>query len=581
MSETAKDGAKKKKGLFSFLGKKKNARPNAAPQAQEPPAEELTDNADGAPAEETQAQPVDTVLSAAGSQVYQAYCRINGVPPQPEDAVFDAAMFHMAGLAPTEETLGVLKSLDKNTAAMMERWTKAEAEAVAAEPVLFVSRDKMRVYLFVFPPMFGGEEVSEAQLAALLEREKITFGLGAQVIEAAGEGRAYMRILLVAAGVFPLDGLPGRVVDHFARGNEITLTVREDNTIDYRDLGWLQTVHQGDVICDIIAPTKAVNGFDVHGRELRGKDGRPAAVPNGTNTRINPEGTAVESAIDGVLTFASERFRVDPLLIVEGNLDIAVGNLDVVGDVLIKGDVQEGFHLAASGNITVNGGVEGATLKAGGNVQIGLGMNGNSIGSIDAGGDVFSKFFENTKVWALGSIVCDTIINSDIASEKEVLVRTGRGAIIGGEITALTRIAAVTMGNASNRAMEITLGNTNKYLVEKRGLEDAKLQESVTIEAITKDIRFLERQTDTPVKKEKLGELNLQLKMRRLKLSKLDREYQTMLLREADIAKCRLQAEVLYPPATITVGATIKSIRKNYYNVLVYYKDGEIHIGNV
>lgn len=574
----AKDSTEKKqkKGLFSLFGGKKQ---RAGVEAPPPEPEEAVD----APPAEAEVLPeeVETVLPAADSQLYGVYCRINGVPAQPEDAVFDATMFHMVGLPPSEETMALLKGLDRNAAAMMKRWSDAELEPQNAEPVLLVSRDRMRVYLFAFPPMFGGEDLDEKGIRALLDKEKITFGINGEVLESAGTGRVYMRLILLASGLPPVDGLDGRVVERYRRAVEIRLTVRDDNTIDYRDLGWLQTANEGDVICEITPPTKAAAGFDVYNRTLPGRDGRKANVPKGSGTELNEEGTLLLAKIGGAVTFQSERFRVDPLVIIEGNVDIAVGHLDVVGDVLIKGDVQEGFKVKATGDITVNGGVEGATLEAGGSVQIGLGMNGNSVGSIQAGGEVYSKFFENTNVWAGKSIICDTIINSEIASEEDVLVTTGRGVIIGGKVTALRRVAAITVGNQSNRAMEIVLGNTETYLRERRAMEDARFALAAQIEAMQKDIRFLERQTDTIQKREKLNEINLQLKMGRLKFSKMEVDYKKLLAREANITKCRLQAEVLYPPLTITMGTASKSIRENVYNALVYQKDGDIHVGSL
>lgn len=578
MSEEKQLGGKKKKGLFSLLQglvKPKETEEQAEILQQEQPVAQEQE-----PPQEAEPQ-LNTKFPAAESTLYQAYCRMQGLPPLEENAQYDAGVFHMEGLAPSEETLELLKNLDRNAALVLERWTEKEGDPVDAEPMILVSADKMRVFLFAFPPQFDGNDIQIEQLRSLLEEKKIVYGTKETFLDKFCQGKHYMQLYLIASGTFPLDGKDGSVMDHYSRQWEMHLTVKPDNTIDYRDLGWLQTIREGEVLCDIVPPTPATSGFDVFGKELKGKDGKKATAPSGNNTALNAEGTALVAKIDGVVTCQAEKFRVDPLLIVEGSVDTAVGNLDVVGDVLVKGDVKEGFTVKATGNITVEGGVEAAFLTAGGNVQVGLGMNGNSAGSIHAKENVYSKFFENTKVWAGGSIICDTIINSDIASEGEVLVTTGRGVIIGGSITALLRIAATTIGNPSNRAIEIILGNSSAYLAERKEIEEARVQEATEIQELTKDLKFMERQLNTQIKRDKISEINLQLKMRQLKFSKLDKEYQKLLEREADIGKCRLKAEVLYPPATISVGSVVKNINENTYNVLIYYKNGEINVANV
>ncbi|NLW78112.1 MAG: DUF342 domain-containing protein [Ruminococcaceae bacterium] len=579
MAEKAEKKPKPKKKLFGLFGAKRQE--DDAPEAAEAvlDAENTQDAGQPAGATVPKEDPTLNIMPAGESELYKMYCRIKGVPPLPDDAVFDVTQFHMQGLAPNEETREILKKLDRQAETMMRKWLDADAEPVDAEVVLSISHDKMRAYLFIFPPMFGADDVTEEQLRATLAEKGVEHGLDEEILAAAAKHT--MLLMLVATGTPVQDGLDGSIVDHYNRDNDIHLTVKWDNTIDYRDLGWLQVARENDTICTIIPPTDAVSGTTVFGKEVKGKNGRKATVPKGTNTALNEEGNLLLSKIDGVVTFQADRFRVDPMLIIEGNVDIAVGNLDVMGDVLIKGDVQEGFTVTASGNVTVNGGVEGAHIQAGGNVQIGLGMNGNTFGTIKAGHDVFSKFFENTNVWAGGSITCDTIINSVIASEGEVLVRTGRGTIIGGQITALLRVAAISIGNPSNRAMEITLGNTAAWLQEKKETEDARAAVLREIDELEKSIRFLQRQIDTPQKKEQLDKMTLQLRMNRLKLGKLDTTYGTILAREADIVKCRLQAEVVYPPLQVTMGNALKMIRKNHYNVLMYHKDGEIHVANV
>ena len=73
-----------------------------------------------------------------------------------------------------------------------------------------------------------------------------------------------------------------------------------------------------------------------------------------------------------------------------------------------------GYTVKATGDITVNGAVEGATLISGGKIVIKRGMQGMEKGVMRAGGDIISNFIESSKVHASGRIITDAIMHSDV-----------------------------------------------------------------------------------------------------------------------------------------------------------------------
>lgn len=61
--------------------------------------------------------------------------------------------------------------------------------------------------------------------------------------------------------------------------------------------------------------------------------------------------------------------------------------------------------MKASGNVTINGIVEGATVTAGGDITINRGIQGTTKAIIKSGGNIVTKFIESTQlVEAKGSI---------------------------------------------------------------------------------------------------------------------------------------------------------------------------------
>ncbi len=528
--------------------------------------------------------PDENILPVKGNALYELYLRRQGVPPIDDpDLTFNLAQFTEWGGPPTEEQRGWFRSFEPPARNILQQARGEEEEPIEHVPMVRISRDRMSAFFYALPPTYGADDMTPESVMNALAEARIGFGIDELKVAEICHDKCYFTLFEVARGKPPEDGADGDVEDHFAREQEIHLQVKDDNTIDYKDLGWLQTVHEGDVICDIIPPTSAMPGLDVLGGEIRGRDGKKAVAPKGSGTRLSEDESRLLAAIDGVVTFDAGRFRVDPLLIIEGSVETATGNIETVGDVLIHGDVLEGFTVEATGNITVQGMVEGATMVAGGDIQVGRGMNGNSHGSMQAKGEVRSKFIENATVTTGGRIVCDTIINSTVSSDTAIEVKTGRGAIIGGNITALERIDALSIGNQSNRNIIITLGSTANFLRSKQELEQKRTELTRDVEEIEKNISFLDAGAVNPAPNivSMVDDFKLKLSVQKMQLSNVERQLAQMDRKQTDNTACRLRAEIIYPPAQITIGNVTKVLRQMAFSALVYLKEGDVHVANV
>ncbi len=560
------------------------------PAAVSGPGEEEDGEAPAAGEEAAEEEADPNCLPAAGNALYELYTRRAGLPPEEDpQALFWLSQFMESGEAPTDEQRGWLNQAERAARELLKKNQRPEREeelfqeeALDASVLVFVSRDRMAAWLFAFPPVMDGQPADEEKLRAALAERGVVFGLDEEKVRTLGERPPYFRLVQVAAGEAPIDGENGEVIDRFKRELEIQLTVREDNTIDYKDLGWLQTVEEGQCICELVPPTNAITGRDVTGQEVRGKNGQKAVAPMGQNTRMNEEGDQLLATIEGVVSFANGRFRVDPILIIKGNISTETGNIDTIGDILVHGDIQEGFTVQATGNITVQGMIEGANVVAGGDIQVGRGMNGNSHGVLQAKGEVRSKFIENATVTAGGKIICDTIINSTVSSDVALMVTTGRGAIIGGHITALERIEAKTIGNQSNRNIVITMGSTANYLRDKHEMEQKHHVLQNEVEETQKNIRFLDAGVNSAPEQAQLADdLKLKLSVLKMQLAAAARGLEELNKKQVKNSDCRLRTDVLYPPAQITIGDATKIQRQTAFNATVFYNKGEIDIANV
>lgn len=524
-----------------------------------------------------------------GNKLYELYCKMNGtpMPAAKPTARFNLSLMMQNEIAPDAEERTWLKQIERELHMMPQYATqKADYSKDDSPPVypidtyafVRVSADNMSAYLFLLPPLDGGQPLPSQWVHRLLDERKVVFGINDAAIKAACQYGCYLQLIKIAQGTPPTKGMDGEVEDFFSREVEVQLTVQDDNTVDFKDLGWLQTVREGEVLCDILMPTKGSPGKDVFARQVPATNGRPAVPPSGVGTHMRDDGTALLASLDGILTFANGVFRVDPLLIIKADVDNAIGNLDMVGDILIYGDVREGYSVVASGNITVQGMVEGAQLNAGGDIRVSLGINGNKNGYVQAGGNVLAGFIENARVDAQGMISCQSIVNSTVRSNTYISATKGRGAIVGGNVRALQYIEAKIIGNENSRMLMMTLGATTSILQEMEEFEEKYYLLAEEIAKKEKNIEYLSSMPTVLSYEDAslLDDLRQGVKMQQMQLGNLRRRITVLARKQPNYSNCYLKAKTLYPPLQLVIGDMAAELRQPLKNATVRRQGDEI-----
>ena len=121
--------------------------------------------------------------------------------------------------------------------------------------------------------------------------------------------------------------------------------------------------------------------------------------------------------------------------------------------------------IEASGDISINGFVEGAQLKAGGNIMISRGVNGNDKGVIEAGGSVTCAFLENVKVTAGANIESGYILNCEASCKGGIKTEGRRSSICGGSVVAFTGIETGVLGSTAGVRTSVRLGEKLNFAV--------------------------------------------------------------------------------------------------------------------
>ncbi|ALO35492.1 hypothetical protein CMT41_12770 [Colwellia sp. MT41] len=151
---------------------------------------------------------------------------------------------------------------------------------------------------------------------------------------------------------------------------------REDGSVDMRDLGDIICVNVGDPLAKKVPLTKGVQGYTVTDTPLAAEPGNDIELVAGQGTNISSQNTNIlVSEKVGLPKLINNGMEVDEVYKIK-NVTVSTGNINFTGSVIIDGDVTEGMKVTASGDITVGGFVESATLEAGGDITITGGIIG-------------------------------------------------------------------------------------------------------------------------------------------------------------------------------------------------------------
>ncbi|WP_074043449.1 flagellar assembly protein A [Geobacillus proteiniphilus] len=192
---------------------------------------------------------------------------------------------------------------------------------------------------------------------------------------------------VIARGVKPQQGKNGWVeltvnLDSKQAGPKL----REDGTVDFREVNNIPSVHPGQVIAIVHPPIPGVPGVTVTNEPILPKPVHPVAVHLGKGVTAIENGTKIVALASGRPVFRQQGldvhiFMMDKLTH-QGDVDLSSGNIRFHGDVDITGSVEDGMSVEAEGNITIFQNVTRATITS----KQAVFIRQNVIGSIISAG---------------------------------------------------------------------------------------------------------------------------------------------------------------------------------------------------
>jgi hypothetical protein len=332
--------------------------------------------------------------------------------------------------------------------------SEVELSPIDALIQLSISKNQMEAYLRIIPPMNGGSAPTFKDFEYVLTNRNITYGVKTAKMRVLAAHPIYNTDHLIATGLMPVNGINGTYVFHFSLENDYRPKERPDGTVDYRDLGIVENVKKGQLLCTITHPTDGSEGTALNGLRLKQVKGKAFPSLSGKNTELSEDGTAIYSIIDGQVKYDGRKINVSETLFLSGDVNKSTGNIKFVGNVIIDGTVLDNFVVEAGGNIEIGGTVGSATLKADGNILLRSGIIGSEM---SCKGDLTSKFIENCNVFSKGNIKADYIMNSNIKCNSLTLVGS-KGKFLGGSCMAGKNITAHIIGSITGIETNLKIG---------------------------------------------------------------------------------------------------------------------------
>jgi uncharacterized protein len=345
---------------------------------------------------------------------------------------------------------------------------KEEMEAVdaSARPVMdghveiTVNEDKLAAQADFYPPSEGSKPIELQRVEKMIESLKIVHGIDWEAIREAifkcNTELAPLGDILIARGTKPKNEVPAYLVVEAALIEKSAAGDSDELRLDYREQSPFKLVKKGDVLARVEPKKPGEMGSDIMGLALPyGKDSVDYPKP-ARNTQWG--GGLATAACDGRFMIDGKTFWVNEVLDLPGSVDYSTGNVQFPGDVVIAGEVKQGFKVRSGGSIFCSKVIDATEVVAAGDIVTSQGILGRKTGVVKAGGGIRTKFIENCFIEAIGPIKFTTGCLNSVIQTLDRLDSGPKGVISGGKVYARNGINVAQIGTAAGPKTEIICG---------------------------------------------------------------------------------------------------------------------------
>lgn len=335
---------------------------------------------------------------------------------------------------------------------------------------LLISEDEMEVYLEI-----TGEDTgfNPESIVHTLHQFGISHGIDESAIYSIDHSTE--NCILIARGTPPISGQDGWYEYFFRTKLNRTPKQLPDGTVDFKSIEWFEIVKENQTVAVYHEPQEGTPGFTVTGRLLPAKRGKEKRILKGTGFHLLPDHKTYVASITGSIERNKKSLNISRLLILD---ELTVNNdpVDFNGNIYVSGNIGQGSHLRATGDIVVNGYVETSVIESGKNILFRQGVNASGTGQITARKNIVGKFFEAANLSAGQDIQTCSCMHCNIVSKGQIKGLGSKSCIIGGTAYAENGFHIHNAGNPAGVPTCLIMG-MNHLLRTRLHQLDSKISE--------------------------------------------------------------------------------------------------------
>jgi hypothetical protein len=261
------------------------------------------------------------------------------------------------------------------------------------------------------------------------------------------------------------------------------------------------------------------------------------------------------------------------------SVDYSTGNVEFVGNVIVRGTIKTGFTVKAEGDVTCQEYVDGGNIIAGGSIFLKRGIKGQGKSRLSAGKDIIAKFIEGASLEAEESVIVDeALIHSNTSAGERIVVSGTKGSIFGGTVKAGNLVKATFIGSEMAVQTKIKVG-VNPHLLNE--LEDnrttIKKKKSDYEKASRNHVALGAMKSKSGLSADKEELYSTLYAITEQLRSDIETIASTIASLEEDLQRCsegRIEAvKTIYPGVTLTIKTASRPI-KSIFHQAIFIKEG-------
>ncbi|MDR2489780.1 MAG: FapA family protein [Spirochaetaceae bacterium] len=329
-----------------------------------------------------------------------------------------------------------------------------------ARLVVYISTDYMETRADFYPAKEGGRPFTKEYIDRVLKKLDICFGVEYKTLDDTADesnaGGTILQGVVIARGIPPVDDSPAYFKINPGMEPRKQPLQTSGGRVDFRTVSSYTTVSAGDEIARQVEPVQGRTGKTIKGQEVPFKRIQRRELIEGKGIYIKND--SIYAEIPGLLKVEGSTISVERTLRLQEPVGYATGNINFTGDLVLEGEVSDGFKVHSGGNITVRRTFAVSDCFSQGDIVVSGGLIGRRQGVVKANGSVDARFMRNCKLACKKNVhIRAEVFNSTIWT-MGILDMGTAGRIAGSSVYALHGVTAGSIGGKSANPSVIRLG---------------------------------------------------------------------------------------------------------------------------